>query len=151
MSNKKTKYINEYNKENYKLYLFRVKKNDSKLIEKLDSVENRNAYITNLLRKDIHSGILTIKEIKTRIKPIIEKHQIKEVYLFGSYARGEANPNSDIDIYCSSGDVETLYDESDLIEELEQALGKKVDLVTIGSQMHQYFKEQLDQDKIQIF
>ncbi len=147
---KKTKYINEYNKENYKLYLFRVKKNDTEVIEKLESVENRNAYLTNLLRKDINPGILTIKEIKTRIKPVIDKYKIKEVYLFGSYARGEATPDSDVDIYCSSGDVGTLYDEVDFIEELEKALGKKVDLVTIGSQMHEYFKEQLDQDKIQI-
>ena len=28
----------------------------------------------------------------------MEKHGIKEVYLFGSYARGEANNNSDVDI-----------------------------------------------------
>ena len=44
-----------------------------------------------------------MKEIKERIKPVIEKYQIEEVYLLGSYARGEANRNSDVDIYCSSG------------------------------------------------
>ncbi len=147
---KKTKYINEYNKENYKLYLFRVKKNDTEVIEKLESVENRNAYITNLLKKDINSGILTIKEIKTKIKPVIDKHKIKEVYLFGSYARGEANAESDVDIYCSKGDVDSLLKRSALIRELKEALGKEVDVVTIGSNLKDRFKEQLDQDKIQI-
>ena len=150
MSYNIVEYISNYNKENYKSYQLRVKKSDLALIEKLDSVENRNAYLIDLLRKDIDSGILTIKEIKNRIKPVVEKHQINEVYLFGSYARGEAGPDSDVDIYCSSGDVETLYDEVDLIEELEQALGKKVDVVTIGSQMHDYFRQQLEEDKIRI-
>ena len=82
--------------------------------------------------------------------PVIDKHQITEVYIFGSYARGEANGGSDVDIYCGKGDVKSLYDEVDFKEELEIALGKKVDVVTIGSQMHDYFKEQLDKDKIRI-
>lgn len=143
-------YISNYNKENYKSYQLRIKKSDIDLIQKLDSVENRNAYLTKLIRNDVTPSILTIKEIKNRIRPVMEKHQINEVYLFGSYARGEAHPNSDVDIYCSSGDVETLYDEVDLIEELKQALGKEVDVVTIGSQMHEYFRQQLEEDKIRI-
>ena len=150
MSNKKINYISKFNKENYKMYQFRVKKTDSDLINKLDSVSNRNSYITQLIIDDIKSNILTIKQIKERIKPVIDKHGIDEVYLFGSYARGEANSNSDVDIYCSSGDLKSLLDEVSFIEELESALSKKVDVVTIGSQMHWYFKEQLEKDKIRI-
>ena len=150
MSNKKINYISKFNKENYKMYQFRVKKTDSDLINKLDSVSNRNSYITQLIIDDIKPNILTIKQIKERIKPVIDKHGIDEVYLFGSYARGEANSNSDVDIYCSSGDLKSLLDEVSFIEELESALSKKVDVVTIGSQMHWYFKEQLEKDKIRI-
>ena len=80
----------------------------------------------------------------------MEKHGIKEVYLFGSYARGEANNNSDVDIYCERGDVDTLFKAIDFDEELEKALGKKVDVVTIGSKMHDYFKKQLEEDMIKI-
>ena len=80
----------------------------------------------------------------------MEKHGIKDVYLFGSYARGEANNNSDVDIYCESGDVDTLFKEVDFKEELENALGKKVDVVTIGSRMHDFFRKQLEEDKIKI-
>ena len=116
----------------------------------MDNVENRNAYLTNLVLNDIKPGILTIKEIKNRIRPVVEKHRIKDVYLFGSYARGEANENSDVDIYCSSGDVDTLFKEVGLIRELEEALGKKVDVVTIGSKMHDFFRQQLEEDKIKI-
>ena len=150
MASNQIEYISNYNKQNYKMYQFRVKKSETALIDKLDNVENRNAYLTSLVLNDIKPGILTIKEIKNRIRPVVEKHHIKDVYLFGSYARGEANENSDVDIYCSSGDVETLFDEAGLIKELEEALGKKVDVVTIGSKMHDFFRQQLEEDKIKI-
>ena len=146
----KEAYINQYNKENYKMYQFRVRKRDVDLINKLDSVHNRNSYITNLIINDIKPNVLSIKQIKERIKPIIKKHQIKDVYLFGSYSRGEAKENSDVDIYCDSGDLRTLYDEVDLIDEFEKALGKKVDLVTIGSSMQDFFKQQIEEDMIKI-
>ena len=144
------KYISEYNKENYKMYQFRVRKSDKDLIYKLDNVENRYAYLRNLILNDIKPSILTIKQIKERIKPVIQKHSIKNVYLFGSYSRGEANRDSDVDLYCDKGDIRSLLDEVGLINELEKALGKKVDLVTIGSTMHPYFKEQLEEDMIKI-
>lgn len=146
----KEAYINQYNKDNYKMYQFRVRKSDVDLINKLDSVHNRNSYITNLIINDLKPNVLSIKQIKDRIKPIITKHQIKDVYLFGSYSRGEANENSDVDIYCDKGDLRTLYDEVDLIDEFENALGKKVDLVTIGSSMQDFFKQQIEEDMIKI-
>ena len=146
----KEAYINQYNKDNYKMYQFRVRKSDVDLINKLNSVHNRNSYITNLIINDLKPNVLSIKQIKDRIKPIIKKHQIKDVYLFGSYSRGEANENSDVDIYCDKGDLRTLYDEVDLIDEFENALGKKVDLVTIGSRMQDFFKQQIEEDMIKI-
>lgn len=144
------KYISEYNKENYKMYQFRVRKSDKDLINKLDNVENRYAYLRNLILNDIKPNILTIKQIRERIKPVIQKHNIKDVYLFGSYSRGEANRDSDVDLYCDKGDIKGLFDEVGLINELEEALGKRVDLITIGSRMHPYFKEQLEEDMIKI-
>lgn len=150
MDEKRANYISNFNKENYKMYPFRVKKSDTKLIEKLDTVSNRNSYLTNLILEDIDPSILTIKQIKERIKPVMEKHGIKNVYLFGSYARGEANRNSDVDIYCDSGDVSSLFKAVAFNDELEEALGKKVDVVTIGSRMHDFFRQQLEEDMIKI-
>ena len=150
MSSKQMAYISKYNKENYKMYQFRVRKSDKDLINLLDNLENRNSYLRNLILETINSEVLTIKQIKERIKPVIDKHAIKDVYLFGSYARGEANRDSDVDIYCSKGNVVGLFEHMDLIEEFEKALGKKVDVVTIGSQMHDFFKEQIEKDMIKI-
>ena len=151
MPSNQLRYIANYNKEKYKMYQFRVKKSNNVLISKLDSLSNRNSYITNLLLESIEPGVLTIKQIKDILRPIMTKHQINEVYLFGSYSRGEANRDSDVDIYCGSGDVKTLYDEVDFIEELENALGKKVDVVTIGSKMDDFFRQQLDRDMIRLW
>lgn len=150
MNQKRAQYISDFNKENYKMYQFRIKRSDTKLINKLDSVSNRNNYLTNLILEDIDPNVLTIKEIKEKIRPVIEKHGIKDVYLFGSYARGEANRNSDVDIYCDGGDVKTLWEHSSLEDELKEALGKEVDVVTIGSQMHDFFRQQLEKDMIKI-
>ena len=100
--------------------------------------------------EDIDPGILTIKQIRERVKTIAMQHKIKEVYLFGSYSRGEANRNSDVDLYCDKGDVDTLWKLSAFADELEEALGKKVDIVTIGSQMDDCFKEELEKDMLRI-
>ena len=150
MASNQIEYISNYNKQNYKMYQFRVKKSDTDLIDKLDNVENRNAYLTSLVLNDIKPGILTIKEIKNRIRPVLEKHHIKDVYLFGSYARGEANENSDVDIYCSSGDVDSLIKRAGLLRELAEALGKDVDVVTIGTKLKDRFKKNIEEDMIKI-
>lgn len=150
MNAERAKYISDFNKENYKMYQFRIKRSDTKLIDKLDTVSNRNGYLTSLILEDINPNVLTIKQIKERIRPVIQKHGIQDVYLFGSYARGEANRNSDVDIYCDKGDVDTLWKHSVLVDELSEALNKDVDVITIGSQMDDYFRQQLEMDMIKI-
>lgn len=133
------------------MYQFRIKKSDRDLIQKLDSIDNRSLYLKNLILEDLNPSILSIKQIKEKIRPIMEKHKVKDVYLFGSYARGEANRDSDIDIYCDSGNLSTLWELSGFKEELINVLGKDVDIVTIGSQMSEYFKEQLKTDMIKLW
>ena len=64
VNNKKLSYISEYNKNHYKMYQFRVKKDDQLVINKLDSIKNRSGYITSLVKNDIASSVLTIKQIK---------------------------------------------------------------------------------------
>ena len=93
---------------------------------------------------------LTIIQIKERILPILAKHNIHEVYLFGSYSRVEANNKSDVDIYCEAGDINTFIDQGFLEDELESSLGKDVDIIFIGSTLDDYFLEQLEGDKIRI-
>ena len=143
------KYIEKYNKDNYKMYQFRVRK-DNPIIDVLDNVKNRNQYIVSLIDNKEKMNILTIKQIKTIIKPILIKHGIKNINLFGSYARGEANANSDVDIYCDKGKIKNIIEQEKLIEELQESLNKDVDLVFDSSQMDEYFKKQIMEDMINL-
>ena len=144
------KYINSYNKDKYKIYQFRVKKEYNDLIQKLDNEVNRNKFIIDLLNNQYFSNILTIKQIKSLILPVLKKYNINNVYLFGSYARGEANCESDIDIYCEKGNIKTLIDEEKLIEELNHKTNKKIDIIFTTTQLNSYFKKQIMEDMIKI-
>ena len=148
MSFNQTEYISKFNKENYKMYQFRVKQSDIDIINRLDSVQNRNKYIVQLIDDNIN--VLSIKEIKERIKPILNKYGINNIYLFGSYARGEAKSTSDVDIYCDKGNIKTFIDQGNLEDELKQALNKKIDIVFDTSHMDDYFKEQIMVDMIKL-
>lgn len=140
-----TNYISKYNKANYKMYQFRVRK-DSPLINTLDRLENRNKHIVSLIEND--RKVLTIKQIKQKIKPILNKHGIKYICLFGSYARGEANVDSDVDIFCDKGNIKTLIEQGRLEEELKKALKKDVDVVFKSSKMNEHFNKQIKEDMI---
>ena len=151
MSFSQKQYVNQYNKDNYKSILLRLRKDDVDLIKRVESVKSINNYICNLIKDDVNPGILTLKEIKERTLPVFKKHNIKEVYIFGSYSRGEASRDSDVDFYFESGDIKTLLDHASVDIELEEALGKKVDSITFGSKMEPWFKKQLDLDKIKLW
>ena len=51
--------------------------------------------------------VYSIAEIQNKVLPIIQKYHIPAMYLFGSYARGEATDNSDLDFL-----VDTKEDQS---------------------------------------
>ncbi len=48
-------------------------------------------------------GVFTIEDIVRLVKPVAEKYGVKAVYLFGSYARGEADEDSDLDFLVFGG------------------------------------------------
>ena len=148
MSFNQTEYISKFNKDNYKMYQFRVKQSDTNIINRLDNIQNRNKYIVELINDNIN--VLSIKEIKEKIKPILNKYGINNIYLFGSYARGEAKSTSDVDIYCDKGNIKTFIDQGNLEDELKQTLNKEVDIVFDSSYMDDYFKEQIMGDMIKL-
>lgn len=76
----------------------------------------------------------TIEEIKSKTIPIAMKHGVSRMYLFGSYARGEANDESDIDIYVDKGKMKSLIKYMAFVYDLEEILLCHVDVVTTGIQ-----------------
>ena len=51
----------------------------------------------------MNDNVFTIADIKALVKPIAEKYNVDEIYLFGSYARNEADQNSDLDFLVLGG------------------------------------------------
>lgn len=76
----------------------------------------------------------TIDEIKEKTVPVAKEFGIQRMYLFGSYARGEANDDSDVDIYIDKGNLKSLIQYYNFVAEIEQTLGCHVDVVTTGIQ-----------------
>jgi predicted nucleotidyltransferase len=70
-----------------------------------------------------------LDDIKKKIIPILENHGVKKAGLFGSCVRGEVKKDSDIDILVQITDDISLLDFVGVKLELEEALGRKVDLV----------------------
>lgn len=70
-----------------------------------------------------------MEEIKRKILPILQRYGVKRVGLFGSYVRGDMREDSDIDILVEIEKDISLLDFVGLKLEIEEALGKKIDLV----------------------
>lgn len=73
-----------------------------------------------------------LKAKRQRILAIFEKHGATDVKVFGSVARGDANPNSDIDFLCTVPNprLASPWFPGGLILELEAELGHSIDIGT---------------------
>ena len=74
----------------------------------------------------------TIDEIREIVAALAARYGADRIYLFGSYARGDANKDSDIDLRIDKGAIRGLQ-MGGLAADLEDALGIPVDLVPTGS------------------
>ena len=79
--------------------------------------------------------IYTVQEIQSRVMPVAKKYGIKAVFLFGSYAKGTATEDSDIDLLIDTSGtaLRSLLSLGALYNDLEAVLEKKIDLITIRS------------------
>ena len=78
-------------------------------------------------------NIWGIADIKKIIQPVLWKYPIKRASIFGSYARQEARKESDIDILVEFSSSISLLQFVNIQLELEDILGKKVDLVELST------------------
>lgn len=71
-----------------------------------------------------------IRSKRAEIQRIATKHGARNVRVFGSIARGEARPDSDIDFLVDAGPVTSSWFPAGLIIDLENLLGRRVEVVT---------------------
>jgi hypothetical protein len=71
----------------------------------------------------------TVEEIKNKLHPIFEEKNVIRAILFGSYTKGEATEDSDIDIAALVDDEMTIINFCDIADKVINELGKKVDFL----------------------
>ena len=76
--------------------------------------------------------IYTIDEIKQKAIPIAQKYGVDRMSLFGSYARGEAREDSDLDFFINRGDIKGLLEYIGFVQDLEDIFNCHVDVVSAG-------------------
>ena len=92
---------------------------------------------------------MDIQEIRQKAIPILKASGVTRSSVFGSYARGDQRDDSDIDILVELPKGKSLLDLIGLEMDLQDALGKKVDVGTYRA-VSKYVKEYVEKDQVPI-
>jgi predicted nucleotidyltransferase len=96
--------------------------------------------------------MISLDYISSAVSRVLAQYDVSEAFLFGSFARGEQTPNSDIDLRLACGNTMTFGALYELSHELEKELGRKVDIVTNPPErMSSAFRESIEQDEVRIY
>lgn len=99
------------------------------------------------MKKDIY----TIDEISNAIAPVAQEYGVKKIALFGSYAKGEATQESDIDLHLiDTFDMWGYFKLCGFKQALEAHFGIGVDVLTTGS-MDYEVRESVLREEVMIF
>ena len=79
--------------------------------------------------------------------PILKRHDVPQAAVFGSIARGEATEESDLDLLVTLPDAKSLLDLVRLELDLQDALGRKVDVLTYPA-LHRRIREQILKEQV---
>ena len=102
----------------------------------------------------MNDEIFLIEDIKRKITPIAQKYGVNRVFLFGSYARGEADGNSDIDFIIEKGKLRGLQF-AGMLGDLQDNFNKSVDLLTTSgveeNSINYNFKDKIKNDMVVVY
>jgi uncharacterized protein len=94
---------------------------------------------------------MTLQELRTQkgaaIRTIAARHGVSRIRVFGSFARGNATDTSDLDLLIESGETRTPFFPGGFIVDLEEELGRRVDVTTEAS-LHPLIREQVLQEAV---
>lgn len=91
----------------------------------------------------------TIDEIRQIVAQLAKQYGAQRVYLFGSYARGDSDEKSDIDLRIDKGSIRGLA-LAGLLVDLEDALGVPVDLIPTDS-LDSSFLHMIHDDEVLLY
>ena len=88
-----------------------------------------------------------LTEKRADILRIAAEHGASNVRIFGSVARGEANDASDVDVLVELEPGRSLLDHVELKQDIEELLGRKVDVVEANA-LHWYIRDRVLQEAV---
>jgi predicted nucleotidyltransferase len=88
---------------------------------------------------------MSLEQIKQTISPILQKYRVEFAGVFGSVARGENTPDSDVDLFIRFEKSPSLVQFIRMENELENSLNKKVDIVVQGTEK-EFVKQDIKRD-----
>ncbi len=91
---------------------------------------------------------IILNYLKKHKNEFMEKYNVEKIGLFGSYARGEAREDSDIDIFVRM--KPDLFTMVELKEQIERDLQKKVDIIRLRDKMNEALKRRILKDRIYV-
>lgn len=96
--------------------------------------------------------MISLVDITSAVSRVLPRYDVREAYLFGSFARGEQTPDSDIDLRLVCGDTITFGTIYELSLVLEKELGRKIDIVTNPPEhMRPAFRKSIEQDEVRLY
>lgn len=92
----------------------------------------------------------TIRNIQDKIAPVCRQYGIDKVFLFGSYVRGEATEQSDVDLRVDLGGNLKGLEVAGFYADMEDALGRRIDIMTTR-QLSEQFLRSIEREEVQIY
>lgn len=95
-------------------------------------------------------NLYTLDQIRENVAEIAGRYGVKAVYLFGSYAKNQADTQSDIDLLIDKGEMKGLFQLAGFHRDLEDRLSVKVDVLTPES-LSSDFLEKIRKDEVLLY
>ena len=114
------------------------------------SLEKILAAAKEILREEKGDKIYTLEEIRAKAVPIAKKYGVKKLSLFGSYARGEADSNSDLDFLYADINSKEMFAYFGFVQDLEDEFKCHIDLVSDGIS-DKKFLSKIKQDEVILY
>ncbi len=91
-------------------------------------------------------AICDIEQLRAAVQSLTPEFDIDKVYLFGSFAKGRATPNSDIDLCVETCGNFSLMSAARYSNKIQGLTGRKIDLVTQNS-LYPHVRESMLKDR----
>jgi predicted nucleotidyltransferase len=111
----------------------------------------KNEALSLLSNRQSHPATpYTIEKIREIVSPIARRFGVDHLWLFGSYARGDFTPDSDLDFRLDKGAIRGYFQLGGFHNALVDALGMKIDLVETDS-LEDEFLDRIVEDEVIIY